>query len=47
MNAEAPFILIAVLRRSVLRVCGAHLRVIAPRQHSYTCAGIEAVANRL
>jgi len=27
--------ILAELRRSVLRVSGAHLRVIAPRQHSY------------
>jgi len=32
-----PFIILTVLRQSVYRVCGAHLRVIAPRQHSYLC----------
>jgi len=33
-NQTNPFIVLAVLRRSVYRVCGAHLRVMAPRQHS-------------
>jgi len=30
-----PSIILAVLRRSVQRVCGAQLRITAPRQHSY------------
>ena len=29
------FLILAVLRRSEQRVCGAHLRVITPRKHSF------------
>jgi len=35
----------AVLLRSVLRVGGAHLRIIAPG-NTATCVDVEAVANR-
>ena len=42
------FIVLVVLRRSVQRVFGAHLRVIAPRQHSHRrsqgCPGPSAAA---
>ena len=36
------FIILAVLRRSVKRVDGAHLRVIAPGQHSFLRRNIAA-----
>jgi len=41
------FIILAILRTSVQRVCRAHLRVIASRQKTVTCVNVEAAANRL
>ena len=40
------FIILAVLRQSVQRVCGAHLRVIVPEQHSFFGRNVAAVASR-
>ena len=40
------FAVLAVLRRSLLRICGGHLRVIAPRQHSSFRRNVAAVASR-
>ena len=39
------FIVLAVIRRSVKRVGGAHLRVIAPGQHSFFRKNVAAVAS--
>ena len=39
------FIILAVIRRSVERVRGAHLRVIAPGQYSFFRRNVAAVAN--
>ena len=40
------FVILAVVRRSVQRVCGAHLLVIAPGQHSSFPRNVAEVANR-
>ena len=40
------FIKLATLRRSVQRVCGTHLQVMAPRQHSSLGRNIAAVSGR-
>ena len=45
IQIKSSFIL-AGLRRSVLRVCGAHLRVIALGQHRFFRRNVAAVANR-
>jgi len=43
VSQTKPFSILAVLRRSLQRVYGAHFRIIA----TITCVDIEAVANRL
>ena len=45
-NQIKSFIILAILRRSVKRVCGAHLRVIGPGQHSSFWRNVAAVASR-
>ena len=40
------FVILAVVRRSVQRVCGAHLLVIAPKQHSSFRRNVAEVASR-
>ena len=39
------FIILAVLRRSVQRICGAHLRIIAPGQHNFFRKNVAATAS--
>ena len=39
-------VILAVLRRSVQRVCGAHFRAIAPKQHKSFRKNFKAVASR-
>ena len=41
-----PINILAVLRRNVSGICGAHLRVIVPGQHSFFQGNVAAVANR-
>ena len=45
-NQNQIFIILAVLRWSVWRFCAAHLRVIAPGQHSLFWRNVAAVASR-
>ena len=45
LNQIKSFIILAVVRRSVLRVGGAHLRVIALGQHSSIRRNVAAVAS--
>ena len=40
------FMILCVLRRSMQRVCGAHLRVIAPLQHSFFRRNVAMVVTR-
>ena len=46
LNSIKSFIMLAALRQSVLRVCGAHLLVIAPGLHSSFRRNVAAMASR-
>ena len=45
-NQIQSLIILAVIRRNLKRVCGAHLLVIAPSQHRSFRKSIAAVASR-
>ena len=46
INQIKSFIILAVVRRSVQRVCRAHFRVIAPRQHRSYRRNVVAIPSR-